>query len=60
MSNRILRPLAWLFVLIAFAAGGLQFAAFVASERGLRHLILAIFALSVGVSVAIALLRPRK
>lgn len=52
--------LGWLFVLIAFTAGGLQFAAFTASEHGLRHLILAIFALSVGVSVVIALLRRRR
>jgi hypothetical protein len=59
VSTRVLRTLAWLFVLIAFTAGALQFAAFIAADRGLRHLIVALFALSVGVSVSLALRRRR-
>ena len=42
---------------IAVIAGVLQSVAFVVSDYGLRHLILAIFALSVGFSVLIAVLR---
>ncbi len=49
----MLRLAAALFAAIALTAGGLQFGAFVATS-GLRHLILAIFALWVGGSVAIA------
>jgi hypothetical protein len=49
----MLRLAAALFAAIALTAGGLQFAAFVATS-GLRHLIVAIFALWVGGSVLIA------
>ena len=41
------------FAVLALLAGGLQLWAFLASERP-RHAVLAVFALSVGISVAAA------
>jgi len=49
-----------IFAVIALVAGGLQLAAFFVSDYGLRHLILALFVLSVGISVVIALWRARR
>ncbi|MFI5510523.1 hypothetical protein ACIA48_23935 [Mycobacterium sp. NPDC051804] len=60
MSTKLLRIAGLLFAMIALAAGGLQLAAFVVSDYGLRHLILALFALSVGISVLLALWRARR
>lgn len=60
VSTKRLQIAALLFAAIALAAGALQLAAFVASENGTRHLVLAIFALSVGISVLIAVLRARR
>jgi len=57
VSSKSLRIAAVLFAAIAVIAGVLQSVAFVVSDYGLRHLILAIFALSVGFSVLIAVLR---
>lgn len=59
MSPKLLRIAGLLFAVIALAAGTLQLAAFVVSDYGVRHLILGIFALSVGVSVSIAVVRAR-
>ena len=60
MSTKLLRIAGLLFAVIALAAGALQLAAFVVSDYWLRHLILALFALSVGISVLIALWRARR
>lgn len=53
MSQKGLVLLAFAFALLALIAGGAQLAAFIASSRP-RHLVLAVFALAVGASVAIA------
>ena len=52
---KMLRLAAALFACIALTAGALQLAAFAATS-GLRHLVVAIFALWVGGSVAIAII----
>jgi hypothetical protein len=51
----MLRLAALLFAFVALTAGALQFGAFVATS-GLRHLVVAIFALWVGGSVVIAII----
>lgn len=60
VSTKSLRIAALLFALIAFAAGALQMAAFVASEYALRHLVVGVFSLSVGISVSTAVWRARR
>ena len=55
VSTRILRIAAMLFALIAMVAGGLQFAAYLHTDWP-RHLVLAVFASSVGATVLIAVL----
>ena len=60
MSPKLLRIAGLLFAVIALAAGALQLTAFFGSGYGSRHLILALFALSVGISVLIALWRARR
>jgi hypothetical protein len=60
VSTGKLRIAALIFAVIALIAGALQLAAFVATENGPRHLVLAVFALGVGLSVLIALWRARK
>jgi hypothetical protein len=60
VSTKLKRIAALLFAVVALAAGALQLTAFVVSDYGLRHLILALFALSVGVSVLIAVWRARE
>ncbi len=50
---RVLRAAALVFALLAFVAGGLQLAAFF-SAGFVRHLIVGVFACSVGVSVGVA------
>jgi hypothetical protein len=63
MSRTALALLAAAFAVLALIAGGAQLAAFIASSRP-RHLVLAVFALAVGISVAIpagaALWRARR
>ncbi|RDH78090.1 hypothetical protein DVS77_12110 [Mycolicibacterium moriokaense] len=58
MSRRVLRAAAVLFAVIALTAGGLQFAAYLHTDW-LRHLILAIFAVSVGACVLVAVVATR-
>ena len=53
MSHRWLPLLAVAFAALALLAGGAQLWAFIASSRP-RHLILAIFAVAVGIAVSIA------
>ncbi|BBZ32090.1 hypothetical protein [Mycolicibacterium confluentis] len=53
MSQKVLVLLAVAFAVVALIAGGMQLAAFIASERP-RHLVLAVFALAVGASVGAA------
>jgi hypothetical protein len=60
VSTKVLRIAALLFAVIAVTAGALQLGAFVVSDYGLRHLILALFALSIGISVLIAAIRTRQ
>lgn len=58
VSTKVLRWAAVAFAVLALAAGGLQSWAF-AATGGPRHLILGVFALAVGVSVLIAVVRGR-
>jgi hypothetical protein len=56
VASRQLAAAALVFGALTLMAGGLQLWAFLESERP-RHAVLAVFALSVGVSVALAALR---
>ncbi|OMC35135.1 hypothetical protein A5740_08460 [Mycobacterium sp. GA-1841] len=53
MTDRRLALAGLAFGILSLIAGGLQVWAFVATD-GVRHLVLAVFALSVGISVAVA------
>lgn len=56
MADKRLAVAALVFGLLALTAGGLQLWAFIASDRP-RHVVLAVFALGVGVSVVVAAIR---
>ncbi|OMB96160.1 hypothetical protein A5733_12080 [Mycobacterium sp. NS-7484] len=56
MTGRRLAFAGLMFGALALVAGGLQVWAFVAAD-GVRHLVVAVFALSVGVSVVVAAVR---
>jgi ABC-type transport system involved in cytochrome c biogenesis permease component len=56
MADKRLAVAATVLGLLALTAGGLQLWAFVASDRP-RHVVLAVFALAVGISVLVAATR---
>lgn len=56
MAGRRLAFAGLMFGVLALVAGGLQVWAFVVTD-GPRHLVVAVFALSVGVSVVVAAVR---
>jgi hypothetical protein len=59
VSSTVLRFAAVLFAGLAGVAGGLQLWAFVATG-GARHVVVGMFAVAVGVSVLVAVIRSRR